>query len=148
MRKLHVYYKLIPIIALCISILVTASCITVVNESKGVTLTEITMTTAVDFDMKPLDTTDVFDVDIKEIHCSVKLSNAPTNTRVTAEWIYIQGVEDLQNYTIDEYSVTTEGTRYIDMSLLRPYEGWPIGDYEVVLFVNGTETARAEFYVR
>jgi hypothetical protein len=148
MKNPHVYFKLIPIIIVCIGIVITASCITVINESTGVTLTEVTMTKGVDSEMKPIDPTDVFDVNIKEIHCSVKLSNAPSNTKINARWIYIKGVEDLQNYMIDEYSVTTEGTRYIDMSLIRPYEGWPVGDYEVILSVNGTETARAEFYVR
>jgi hypothetical protein len=148
MKNPHVYFKLIPIIIVCIGIVITASCITVINESTGVTLTEVTMTTGVDSEMKPIDPADVFDVNTKEIHCSAKLSYAPSNTKITAEWIYIKGVEDLQNYKIDEHSITTEGTRYIDMSLIRPYEGWPVGDYEVILSVNGAKTARAEFYVR
>lgn len=117
-------------------------------SSTAALLSEITMTTGVDSYLRPLDAIDVFDVDVKEIHCSIKLSNAPTNTGITAEWIYVQGIEDLKNYKIDEYSVTTEGTRYVDMSLVRPYEGWPIGDYEVILYVNGEENTRVPFYVR
>ena len=54
-----------------------------------VSLSEATMTTAVDSDLRPLDTTDVFAPDTPDIHCSAKLSNAPSDTEVKAEWIYI-----------------------------------------------------------
>jgi len=112
-------------------------------------LSEATMTTAVDENMQPLDTTDVFAPDTQEIFCSVKLSNAPPDTEIKAEWVYIQGeVEDLTNYLIDEWSTTADDTRYISVSIIRPYDGWPKGDYKVVLYVDGKEELSVPFYVR
>lgn len=112
-------------------------------------LSEATMTTAVDENMQPLDTTDVFAPDAQEIFCSVKLSSAPPDTEIKAEWVYIQGeVEDLTNYLIDEWSTTADGTRYIGASIIRPYDGWPKGDYKVVLYVDSEEELSVPFYVR
>jgi len=103
-------------------------------------LSEATMCQGVDKDMQPLDTTDIFATDTPEIFCSVKLSNAPPDTDFRAEWIYIEGeLEDISNYLIDEWSITTEGTRYISISLVRPDNEWPRGDYKAVLYINGAE---------
>lgn len=112
-------------------------------------LSEATMCKSVDPQTKrPIEKTDVFPVDSPEIFCSVKLSNAPANTQVKAVWVYIQGEnKDLKNHTINEYSLTADGTRYISLSLTRPTKGWPVGDYVVKLSVDGKEKLTAPFKV-
>ena len=112
-------------------------------------LSEATMCQGVDKDMRPLDTTDVFDTDTPEIFCSVKLSNAPPDTEFKAEWIYVEGeLEDMSNYLIDEWSTTTDGTRYISASITRPDNGWPRGDYKAVLYIDGKEELSVPFTVK
>lgn len=111
-------------------------------------LSEATMCKSVDEDMKPLDITDVFTTDTPEIFCSVKLSNAPSDTEIKAEWIYIEGeLEDTSNYLIAEWSTTTDGTRHIGVSMTRPSAGWPKGEYKVVLYIDGKEELSVPFTV-
>ena len=108
----------------------------------------ITMTTGVNDNMEPFNEAYTFHSNTPEIICAVKLGDVPAHTEVTAEWIYLEGVEPERNYTIGDY--TLEGESWINMafSLSRPDKGWPIGDYEVVLYVNGVPEQRVPFYVR
>ena len=109
-------------------------------------LSEATMCQSVDKDMRPVNATSVFNADTPEIFCSVKLSNAPPDTEIKAEWIYIEGeAEGLENYMIDEWSVITEGTHYFSTSMTRPYDGWPMGEYKVVLYIDGKEKLSVPF---
>jgi hypothetical protein len=111
-------------------------------------LSEATMAMGVTDDSKPVNPTTVFSPDTEEIFCSVKLSNAPDKTQVTSVWIYVGGeVEDLTNYEIDNYSVITEGTRYINFSLPRGDNNFPKGDYKLVLYLEGEESVALPFTV-
>ena len=110
---------------------------------------EATMALGVTDDNKPVNTTTFFKPDTEEIFCSVKLSNAPGDTEITSVWIYVGGeVEGLTNYEIDNYSVVTDGTRYINFSLTQPDNGFPKGDYMLVLYINGKESKKLPFTVR
>lgn len=113
-------------------------------------LSEATMCKSVDTQTKrPVEKTDVFIPDTPEIFCSVKVSNAPPDTQITAVWVYIQGeAKDLTNYKINEYALTGSGTRYLSFSLTRPDKGWPIGDYEVRFFIDGQEKLTVPFKVQ
>jgi len=112
-------------------------------------LSEATMCQSVDKDMRPVNAISVFNADTPKIFCSVKLSNAPPDTEIKAEWIYIEGeVEDLNNFLIDDWSATTEGTHYISTSMTRPYDGWPGGEYKVVLYIDGKEKLSVPFTVK
>ena len=62
-------------------------CISITTAS----LSESTMTSAVDDKNRPEDKTSTFSAETSEIHCSMKLSNAPPNTEITGELIYIEG---------------------------------------------------------
>jgi hypothetical protein len=112
-------------------------------------LSEATMALGVTDDKQPVNATTVFSPDTEEIFCSVKLSNAPSDTQVTSVWIYVGGeVEDLTNYEIDNYSVITEGTMYISFSLSKPDNDFPKGDYKLMLYVDGKESVTLPFTVR
>ena len=112
-------------------------------------LSEATMTENVDENMLPVNSTDVFNIDAPEIHCSVKLSNAPVDTEVKGEWIYIEGEgDDAENYMIDSTIIITEGTRYLHFSLSIPDNGWPVGNYELILSINGKEKVRVPFFIK
>jgi len=112
-------------------------------------LSEATMCRSVDNDMRPIDATDIFATDTPEIFCSVKLSSAPPDTEVKAEWIYVQGeLEGTENYLIDDYTLTAEGTLYLGFSLTKPEAEWPKGEYKVILYVDGKEKLSVPFTVQ
>jgi hypothetical protein len=90
-----------------------------------------------------------FTADTAEIFCSVKLSNAPSGTELSAEWLYVTeatgGGNDL---LIDSWSRVTEGTRHLSTSIVKPAAGWPLGDYKVVFYLNGNENQSVAFSVQ
>jgi hypothetical protein len=142
MKKSPLFIASIIVASLLLAISLTAC-------DAGVSLSEATMCRSVDNDMRPIDATDVFTTDTPEIFCSVKLSYAPPDTEVKAEWIYVQGeLEGVENHLIDDYSLTAEGTRYLSFSLTKPEAGWPKGEYKVILYVDGEEKLSVPFTVQ
>jgi len=113
-------------------------------------LSDATMCRSVDPETrKPVDTANVFSPDTPEIHCSVKLSNAPDETEVTSQWIYVQGeVEGLKNHKIAEYTLTSEDTGYLSFSLTPSEKGFPRGEYLVRLSIEGEEKLNVPFSVQ
>jgi len=111
-------------------------------------LSDATMCLGVDSEAKPLNPTDEFGVNTPEIFCSVKLSNAPDDTEISSEWIYVKGeVEGVEDYVIDTVPLTAEGTQYLRFSLSRPTDGWPVGEYELNLYVDGKKKVTVPFTV-
>ena len=108
---------------------------------------EAKMALGVDADNRPVNPTTVFAVDTPEIFCSAKLSNAPADTEITSSWVYVSGEADLTDYEIDSYTLTADGTRYVEFSLSVPDTGWPRGNYQLVLSINGKENETLEFTV-
>lgn len=109
---------------------------------------EATMALGVDADNKPVDPTTVFSIDTPEIFCSAKLSNAPDDTEISSSWLYVKGeMADLTNYEIGNYTLTTGGTQYIQFSLTQPDNGWPRGEYKLILTIDGKEAETLEFSV-
>ena len=142
MKKSPLFIACIIVASLLLAISLTAC-------DEEVSLSEATMCRSVDGDMRPIDATDVFTTDTPEIFCSVRLSYAPADTEVKAEWIYVQGeLEGTENYLIDDYSLTAEGTVYLSFSLTKPEAGWPKGEYKVILYVDGEEKLSVPFTVQ
>jgi len=111
-------------------------------------LTEATMCLGVDSESKPVNPTDAFGVNTPEIFCSVKLSNAPADTEVLSEWVYIKGeVAGVTDYVIDTLPLNAEGTQYLQFSMERPDDGWPIGEYELNLYIDGKDAVSLPFTV-
>lgn len=92
---------------------------------------------------EPVELTTTFTPDTPEIFGSAKLSNAPAGTEIKSEWIYVP--EDL---LIDTWSTSAEGTQYLSSSITRPGSSWPVGDYKLVLYLNGKEAASVSFKVQ
>jgi hypothetical protein len=92
---------------------------------------------------EPIEPTTTFAPDTPEIFGSAKLSNAPAGTEIKSEWIYVP--EDL---LVDTSSTSAEGTRYLSSSITRPGSSWPMGDYKLVLYLNGQEAASVSFKVQ
>ena len=113
-------------------------------------LSEATMCMSVDpQSSKPDEIADFFPPYVPEIFCSVKISNAPRNTAVLSEWIYVKGdVEGLENYKISEYTLQATGSTYLSFSLERGERDFPRGNYILKLSVDGKEELRVPFKVQ
>jgi hypothetical protein len=102
----------------------------------------------VDENMRPVDATDYFNCLVPEIWCSVKVSHAPPDTKVKAQWIYISGESThLHNFLFYETVATTEGTRYIGFRCPLTEVWWPTGHYEIVLYIDDEEELSVPFTV-
>lgn len=117
-------------------------------------LSEVTMTVAVDENGKPLYPTTVFRTGAETFFCSFKVTDAPPDTQIRGEWIYVGGEAEEQlgkNYVMDEMTITVEGTRYAAVlyrSPPLPTYRWPVGEYKVVLYVNDKEEMSVPFTVK
>jgi hypothetical protein len=111
-------------------------------------ISEATMALSVDSNAKPVNPTNKFYVDSPAIYCSCKVSNAPEQTDVTSVWVYVRGEADLENYEIDSYGMTVEGTTYLYFYMNRPTNGWPTGEYKLVLYLDGKEQTSLPFTVQ
>ena len=113
---------------------------------------EVSLTMAKSIDettYKPIEKTATFGVDAPEIFLSAKFSNAPSDTEIMAEWVYVEGeAEDLRDYLIDAVSIYVAGTDYLSFSLSMPEQGWPQGQYEVILYIDGEEAETVSFTVQ
>jgi hypothetical protein len=107
-------------------------------------LSEETMASAISPDTKaPVRPATSFSPDTPDIYATAKLSHAPADTAVKATLHYLEG-GDRQ---VLETAITAEGTRYVAFTFSAPTAGWPAGQYEVRLFLNGKEGKRLPFNV-
>lgn len=74
------------------------------------------------------------------IYISCDLNNAPENTQVKMEWAYL-GEQRISIDAITQSSGSNIGTVHLQSNLSRPNNGWPSGDYEVVITILDTENA-------
>lgn len=108
----------------------------------------IVMAKAVDAEKKPINPTTTFTTDVSEVFCSARMNNAPSPVKVTGKWIYVNGeLKDVSNYEIDSASVEVK-TGYFSMSLSRPTNGWPKGNYKLVYIIDGKEVGSASFKIQ
>jgi len=90
----------------------------------------------------------IFGIEDQTIYVSCTIKNAPSDTKVNFSWYYTTG----ERLEIDIVSITLSesGTFPVYSSLSAPYEGWPEGDYEVIIAIEGHEdkTVTKKFEVR
>ncbi len=86
----------------------------------------------------PGDAASVFDDDIPRINCSAELVDALPDTKILAEWIYIDGEQrDLRDSVLYENSLNLDEGGPFSFLQERPSSGWPVGDYELRIYLNG-----------
>lgn len=137
-------------IILILAVLPLSGCRSLMNLAGGAppSVDAVVMCRDVDSEGAPIDPATTFNTDTPEIFCSVKVSNAPANSRARVDWIYREGeLEGVSNYIIDTATVTTEGTGYVSFSLSIPDAGWPEGLYELVLYMDDKKMETVRFSV-
>lgn len=120
------------------------------TSSGKASLSNATMCKSVDLETgEPIEPSDTFSTTTPLIFCSVKVSNATLDTKISAEWLYLrQGDSDETGLLIADWNTTTEGTHYIPLSVTSPENGWPTGDYKVVLYLDDNEKTSVTFKVQ
>ncbi|MCB2205481.1 hypothetical protein KQI65_12105 [bacterium] len=93
------------------------------------------MARSVDENSAPVEETSSFHASEALLHCSVKMANSPTGTRVKAIWYYTPEGEDRQ--VIDSTEITLESSAWIDFTLELSQNSLPYGSYVVDLYVDG-----------
>jgi len=127
------------------------------SSANGV-VSEITMSTGVDSNNRPVNPTTVFTIAAAGFYCSFKMSGFPVGAKVEAKWIYVGGDPEAEAVTGENYvaetqnaTVTKEGQGYTYTVYAKPpipdYT-WPKGDYKVVISVDGLEKASTTFKVQ
>jgi hypothetical protein len=149
---------------ICIAaVLVLASVLTVgcslqkPTSETGV-ISDVTMSTAVDDNSRPINPTNVFSPDAAGFYCSFKLSGFPVGAKLQVQWVYVGGDPDVvaiagQNYIAETQTaeITKRGSGYTYTVYPHPEipdYTWPKGDYKVVISVDGIEKATATFKVQ
>ncbi len=79
----------------------------------------------------------VFDNDDPVIYVSCIVKNAPSETTITFSWYYTE--RDPIEIDVVSVELKESGSYPVYSSLSAPYEGWPDGDYEVVIAIEGFE---------
>src|SRR4030042_1196364 len=136
--------SLLVLAALLVTSLAGGAC-----SAPKASFSEATMCKGIDPQTKrPVEKTNVFTADTPVIYCSVKVSNAPPETKATAVWIYIQGeARELQNSEFSKYSFMGSGTTYLSFPIHPPDYGWGVGGYAVKLLLNEREQLTVSFQV-
>ena len=97
--------------------------------------------------LDPVDTTTVFSSS-SVFHAVVAIKNAPDNTTFEAVWYTMDvGSAAENNSKIESTDLVSSGSRNLDFSL-SPASTWPVGTYEVEIYVNGTLDQVVDFSVK
>jgi hypothetical protein len=78
-----------------------------------------------------------FNTGTPEIFISCQLKNAPENTNVEFAWYYL-GKEKIKIDAVRLNSGDRIGTLKLHSSLMHPNNGWPTGEYEVMIRILDT----------
>ena len=79
-------------------------------------------------------------------YCVVTLKNAPDDTRAKAIWRAVEVAGQEPDIIIGETEVTS-GNGTITFEAAPPEGGWPRGNYQVELYLNGNKTDTIPFQV-
>lgn len=97
----------------------------------------------VNSDLEPVNKTSEFKTNQEKIYVTLKFSNAPSDTKLKAEWYYIEEEEKIASYT-----KKVDGSGRAAFHLTKPDDGWPTGSYEVRLFIDGEKADNASFSIK
>jgi hypothetical protein len=147
----------ITIVLILVTVLVTGCGQKEASPSNGV-ISEITISTDIDSNNRPVNPTAVFPIDAAGFFCSFKVSGFPVGSNLSAQWIYLGGDPEAEAVTGKNFvaevqiaTITKEGSGYTSTVYAQPgISGytWPKGDYQVLITVNGVEEGSAYFKVQ
>ncbi len=108
-------------------------------------ISEPAMASSVDpVSMKPVSKTDVFSPQSPIIYATALVKNAPSDTKISAKWIYVDAKIDIATVDVK----TTQTNQYVAFNLTRPANGFPAGEYKVEIYLNDKLKETIKFTVK
>jgi len=115
--------------------------------ARAVQLVSVSMARDVSSGTIPEGVTDTFGPDAPAIHCVAVFAGASERDTVKAVWVAVDTL-DTPNYEIDATSVGLKaGEVRAHFKLGSPDNGWPVGNYKLLLYINGTFVTSVPFKV-
>lgn len=114
---------------------------TTAAEEQGVEVTGVTLGTAVGPDKRVTAETGSF-APTDTIYASVETEGVAESAELAARWSY----EDGQVVNESNRTIAPNGPEVTEFHVSKP-DGWPTGQYEVVISLDGREADRASFTV-
>lgn len=134
------------LISIAVPILLILSCAGISASSPS--LSELTLSTGLSSDYRPLDVKSEFYVDSPQVCCSAKITGVSENTSVTADWVYVRGQVPKEAAPLILQDHIVCGTDcYAGFTLPAPAGGFMRGDYRVDLYIDGRAGASAGFSI-
>lgn len=130
---------LIVILVLIFSISLASCSFTTAN------LSDLAMAKDVDANNLPLGTTVSYATDAPAFYATGLLKNAPSNTKVTAEWYYLDPAQEIFIDSSD--LICSDTSTSFSFSLSIPDNGWPAGNYEVRFLIDDKAADKLAFSV-
>jgi tetratricopeptide (TPR) repeat protein len=90
-------------------------------------------------------TMQAFNPDTPIIFASIEVINAKKTDKIEVKWDFIGNKEEVLPVNSSEFVVS--GAKTVLLSIKSPVAGWPTGNYEMQVFVNGIKNSALKFYV-
>lgn len=82
---------------------------------------------------------------IPEVFASVEVIEAPYDTEIEARWLYVVSEEKKMEVNSASFSLT--GSKNALVTLKKPSQDWPVGEYNLEILVNNEKNTSLTFYV-
>lgn len=106
-------------------------------------VSKITSGLGLDQQQSVINPTNVFRPDTPAVFISVEVGNVSSETAVDINWVYL-GTND----SIKGPTQVIKADAYTGFSLTRPTQGWPVGQYRAIVYLNGVEAGNISFSVK
>lgn len=107
--------------------------------------------TASSIDMEtylPVDKEDTFSTSTTEIFITFGVRDYEIGTVIQADWYFLDGEGEDDDIYIDSSVITVQyDDQQVYISLTRPTNGWPVGDYEVAFFAGEDYVTYIDFTI-
>lgn len=112
-------------------------------SQKPVEIQDITLSKNVDINGNPTEITDIFASETKEIFLVVKINNLKTTDNLTVKWTFLDKDIEIDNKTFTpEKDFSGNHVFKIKIS-----QGFPFGNYEASIYLNGKLVKTLSFKV-
>jgi hypothetical protein len=122
---------------LAIPLAMVAACCLFVSGCQFTTahFSDVTMAKQVGPNLEPLERTTTFFKHDTLLHCTAKMANTPSDTKVKAVWFFTS--DEKTRKPIDSVEITADKDVWVDFTLNPSYRDYAYGSYVVDLSING-----------
>jgi len=120
-----------------------------ISNAWAASLTSITLCRGVEEDgFNAVDVADTFATDTPDIHAVVVLDSVEANSVFKGTWVSVDAIS-VPDYAIDSYEAKFDksGPAHIHISLSKPTNGWPQGNYRLDVDVDNNRIGSKTFKV-